>query len=310
MDINVFRNKPYINKNYNSVVCVDEKNDIVEIRVSSPLKLGGEADMHYNLQPDMQGVLTVYKENCTNVMIVDPKLLQSQDVIPGRRPWVISEIKYDDNNVYLREKGIGGARERILAAIISDSVKSYEIHHYGEYIDATLVMPRYNKVVIGLDSTDTKLEGCTMYLAHNTANILENEMSENVKYIKTQPTLLCCKVPHKTQNNTASSITLAVKSGFEKTAVQKFKEIVLPNCLSDSAYMLAMYCIKIPESLIEFGKRAKYELIEISEAEAIIEKLNIEKFQLTGIMGIVEATAALGLSNDAIQSTYPGFKRA
>lgn len=309
MDLTVFKEKPYINKNYNSVVCVDNSYGLIEIRVASSLQLGGEADIHYNLHPDMQGLISVYKENCSNVMIINPKLLKSEELIPGRRPWVISDIKYDDNFVYIREKGIGGARERIIAALISDSVVKYEIHNFGEYIDATLTLPRYNKVVIGLDSTDTKLEGCTMYLAHNTSEYIEKKYSNNVKYIKTQPVLLCCKVPHKTQNNTASSATFAVKKGFEKIIVDEFKKIVLPNCLSKSAYMTALYGINIPEELKEFGKKAKYELIDISEAENILSNLNIENFELTGKNGIVGATAALGLSNDAALAAYPGFKK-
>lgn len=298
MDISLISKKSWIPDDLEYLTIIDEKHQLVEIRMINPIQLGSEVDIRYNLKPQFSNIVYILKEHGVNVLAVKLNELQNLDLIPGKQPWVPYHISYNEHEVTIKQKGLGGGRERILGTMFSKSCLRHEIHYFDDYIDATIVTPKYHKLTVGIDSTDSKSEGCTAYLAHTIGKVIEKKFTPNVKYLKNQLSLLCVAVQEKTQNNTASALSFAVKNTVDAEIIEEIYCLLKKNSISKSAYMTILNGLYVPDELYQFGLKAKKELITFKESQQLLEKLKIDHREVTGINGMIGATAALGLMND------------
>ena len=160
---------------------------------------------------------------------------------------------------------------------------------------ATVVTPKLQKVVIGVDDTDTKDAGATWTMAHNLGVELADEGFEYLDHIIVQ---LYPHNPHKTQNCVSIALTFAVEESKKEDLINRVIEILKRDTLSDKTAIAILEGLDIPEKLRDYSIATKSGMMDVETAEATAKELNIPLIAVTGEQGKVGALAALGLYND------------
>jgi len=160
---------------------------------------------------------------------------------------------------------------------------------------ATVVTPRLQKVVIGIDDTDTKEEGATWTLAHNVGAELTKKGYQYIDHITVQ---LYPHNPNKTQNCVAIALVFAVEPGKKDKLVQEVVELLKKGTLSDKTAIAVLEGIPVPEKLRSYGESAKTSMLTLEDAERVAEEVGVELMEVTGSQGKIGALAALGMYDD------------
>ena len=211
----------------------------------------------------------------------------------------IDEIVIDGDEVKVTHAGLAGAGVGAgMCRGMGEGVKYVELEKIGggsKPGKATVVTPKLEKVVIGIDDTDTKEEGATWTMAHNVGMELKNEGFEYIDHIIVQ---LYPHNPHKTQNCVSIALTFAVESERKEELINKLVEILKRDSLSDKTAIAILEGLDIPEKLREYSIATKSGMMTVEKAEEVAKELNIPLIAVTGEQGKVGALAALGLYND------------
>ncbi|MBO6104981.1 MAG: DUF1743 domain-containing protein, partial [Methanobrevibacter sp.] len=160
---------------------------------------------------------------------------------------------------------------------------------------ATVVTPKYEKLVIGIDDTDVKDAGATWTMAHNIGLQLKEEGFEYLDHIIVQ---LFPHNPHKTQNCVSIALTFAVMEEDKEKLISRLIEILEHDTLSDKTAIAILEGIGIPPELREYAMATKTGMMDVETAEKLAEELDIPLIAVTGDQGKVGALAALGLHDD------------
>ncbi|BDZ70007.1 hypothetical protein GCM10025861_05240 [Methanobacterium petrolearium] len=160
---------------------------------------------------------------------------------------------------------------------------------------ATVVTPRLQKVVIGIDDTDTKDEGATWTLAHNVGVQIAKQGYEYLDHVTVQ---LYPHNPNKTQNCVGIALVFAVKPGQKDDLVREVVKLLKKGTLSDKTAIAVLEGIEVPEKLKFYGEDAKKSMITLEKAENVAEAVGVELIEVTGSQGKIGALAALGMYDD------------
>ena len=211
----------------------------------------------------------------------------------------IDEISVDGDEVRVTHSGLAGAGVGAgMCRGMGEGVKYIELLEVGggsKPGKATVVTPKLEKVVIGIDDTDTKDEGATWTMAHNLGVELKNEGFEYLDHIIVQ---LYPHNPHKTQNCVSIALTFAVESDKKEELVNRVIELLKRDTLSDKTAIAILEGLDIPSKLKEYSIATKSGMMDVETAEKVAEELNIPLIAVTGNQGKIGALAALGLYND------------
>lgn len=211
----------------------------------------------------------------------------------------IEEVTVEDDEVRVVHAGLAGAG--VGAAMcrgMAKGVKRVELHDVGggsKVGRAAVVTPVMEKVVLGIDDTDTKDEGATWTLANNVATKLSKMGFEYLDHVTVQ---LYPHNPNKTQNCVAIALVFAVKPGEKDKLVEKTSEMLREHTLSDKTAIAILEGIKVPEKLRAYAETAKKSMIQLEETQKVAKELGIELVEVTGAQGEIGALAALGLYDD------------
>ncbi|GAB6055457.1 DUF1743 domain-containing protein [Methanobacterium alkalithermotolerans] len=211
----------------------------------------------------------------------------------------IEEVSVDKDEVKVVHAGLAGAG--VGAAMcrgMAQGVKRIELYEVGggsKLGKAAVVTPRMEKVVIGVDDTDTKEEGATWTMAHNMGMELAKQGFHYLDHVIIQ---LYPHNPHKTQNCVSVALTFGVNPGEKEKLVEKAVEILKRNTLSDKTAIAVLKGIQVPQDLRIYAEKAKKSMITVEESENVADNLNIELIEVTGAQGKIGALAALGLYDD------------
>lgn len=211
----------------------------------------------------------------------------------------IEEVSVEWDEVKVTHAGLAGAG--VGAAMcrgMAKGVKRVELYDIGggsKVGRAAVVTPRRQKVVIGIDDTDTKEEGATWTLANNVGMELSKMGFEYIDHVIVQ---LYPHNPNKTQNCVAIALVFAVKPGEREKLIEETCKMLKKHTLSNKTAIAVLDGIKIPEKLREYAVSAKKSMITLEEAEKTAEEIGIELIEVTGAHGKIGALAALGLYND------------
>ena len=181
---------------------------------------------------------------------------------------------------------------------MAEGVKRVELYDIGggsKVGRAAVVTPKLQKVVIGIDDTDTKEKGATWTLAHNVGVELSKRGFEYINHVIVQ---LYPHNPNKTQNCVAIALVFAVKPGERDKLIEEARELFKESTLSQKTSMAVLDGIKIPEKLREYSMATKQSMMSLEEAEKTAKELGIDLIEVTGSHGKIGALAALGLYND------------
>jgi methanogenesis imperfect marker protein 11 len=120
----------------------------------------------------------------------------------------------------------------------------------GRKAGATIWLPRRQRVLIGVDDTDTPDEGATWTLTHNIARAVENEDSRYLSHTIVQ----LFPVPYRTKN--CVSIVCEFATSDPAGLVNTYQRLLEKYTLSDDTGM-AVFSGFDPGSLLSFGQMVK-----------------------------------------------------
>ena len=213
----------------------------------------------------------------------------------------IEEVAIDNENntVKVVHGGLAGAGVGAgMCRGMGEGIKQVEIYEKGggsKLGKAAVITPKMEKVVIGIDDTDTKDEGATWTMAHNVGVELEKEGFEYLDHVIVQ---LYPHNPHKTQNCVSIALTFAVLPENKNKLIDRTVELLKRDTLSDKTAIAILEGLTIPKKLTEYSMKAKTAMVTVEEAEKMANDLNIPLIAVTGDHGKIGALAALGLYNN------------
>jgi methanogenesis imperfect marker protein 11 len=286
---------PWIAPYEKVITMVDDQ--IVELVEYHPC-VSGSQWMIYQYQHSSDLVLNAKRDGNKHTFLV--KVGKSNlGLKPSLHAAGIEEVSVDGDEVKIVHAGLAGAG--VGAAMcrgMAEGVKRVELQDVGggsKVGRATVVTPRMEKIVIGIDDTDTKDEGATWTLAHNIGAELAKQGYNYLDHITVQ---LYPHNPNKTQNCVAIALVFAVNSGEKDALVQRVVDLLREKTLSDKTAIAILKGLNVPDELKEYGKSAKRSMLTVEEAEKVAKNAGVELVEVTGSQGKIGALAALGVYND------------
>src|SRR5574341_5112 len=277
---------PY-NITYKGIYAVaDKKNELVEIMEHSNC-YGGSAWAlhHYSKSPLViksraVGDMMRYLVRCGTSNLD----LRSSVAAAG-----IESVLVKDNEIEITYSGLGGGgvgattcrayASGVLRCSISESGG-------GKRASGTIVVPRRERMLIGIDNTDSKEVGATWTLAHNIAAAVD---SLDRKYIS-HTLVQLYPVPEKTQHCVATVLEFACTGGAKKELLAKIKEGLEKYSVSEETGMVA---------LADFDASSLMGYSRLCRSGMITKELALKTAQESGVeiciggKGIIGALAAL-----------------
>jgi methanogenesis imperfect marker protein 11 len=161
-----------------------------------------------------------------------------------------------------------------------------------------IVSPRYEKVCIGIDDTDTKTEGATWVMALKCA---ESCHMEGVDFLNMRLVQLNPAVPHKTTNCVSSALNFAVRPDKTRRLLDFVRAFVEKNTFSKdtgiACYRGIGFSSESPSSAA-----VKTEILTLERAEEEAEALGIEFIDQNGRKGRIGALGAVLWGNRGIEA--------
>ena len=204
----------------------------------------------------------------------------------SRFPAGISACTVDSSEIAITYIGMGGGG--VGAAACRSDAKGVlrsrsDPAGGGKVAGATLWLPRMQRVLIGVDDTDTPEEGATWTLVHNIAKAVEDEHSVYLSHTIVQ----LYPVPYRTKNCVGLVAEFATSD--PKGLVDRFHALLERYTLSKKTGMAVYTGFTTSEELLAFGRKVKRGEVE----HGLLESLNDENLEIImngrGIIGAVAA---------------------
>ncbi len=277
---------PY-NVAYKGIYAVaDRKNELVEIMEHSSCYGGSAwALYHYSKSP-----LVVKSRSVGDMMRYLVRTgHEALDLRSSTAAAGIESVFVEDKEIEITYSGLGGGgvgattcrayANGVLRCRISESGG-------GKRASGTIVVPRRERVLVGIDNTDSKEVGATWTLAHNIANAADTSRHKYISHTLVQ----LYPVPQKTQNCVSTVLEFVCIEGAKKELLEKIKEGLLKYSVSGETGMVA---------LSDFDAFMLMEYSRICRSGMITKELALETAQDYGVeiwidgKGIIGALAAL-----------------
>jgi methanogenesis imperfect marker protein 11 len=202
-------------------------------------------------------------------------------------PAGISSVVVDDREIAVTYIGMGGGGVGA-AACRSDAkgvIRSRtDPSGGGKVAGSTVWLPRRQRLLIGVDDTDTPEAGATWTLVHNIAKAVEDEHSACLSHTIVQ----LFPVPYRTKN--CVSIVAEFATSKPDRLIKKFRKLLERYTLSDKTGMAAYSGFTPSEQLLDFGRKVKRGEVQ----PGLLESIRDDELKI--IMdgrGIIGAVAAL-----------------
>jgi methanogenesis imperfect marker protein 11 len=154
----------------------------------------------------------------------------------------------------------------------------------GKVAGATIWLPRMQRVLIGVDDTDTPEEGATWTLVHNIARAVADERSVYLSHTIVQ----LFPVPYRTKNCVGLVAEFATTDPV--SLVSRFRQLLERYTLSKKTGMAVYMGFTPSAELLAFGRTVKRGEVDASLVDAIQDPgLRI----IMNGRGIVGAVAAI-----------------
>ncbi len=207
----------------------------------------------------------------------------------------IKALKVEGDEVRTTWYGIAGASVGIGACIAQcpdvirteypDDFKIGGAHR--AHVD--IITPKYVRVVIGVDDTDTKEKGASW-----VTSLRLGTQCPIGKFIEHRIIQLNPKAPNKTTNCCSTAVSFAVKEEDVPALIEFATEFVRKESYSDDTVITVFKGLKIPEPLKDFGWSCKTVLYKPEDAIRIAEENGVQIISVTGMKGVIGAVAAIG----------------
>jgi len=168
-------------------------------------------------------------------------------------PAGISAVSLDEDEISVSYVGLGGGG--VGASVCRSCARGVtrcinDPSGGGKRAGSTVWLPRRQRVLIGVDDTDTPEQGATWTLVHNIARTVEDELSRYLSHTIVQ----LYPVPYRTKN--CVSIVAEFASSDPARLVDHFSQLLDKYTLSEDTGM-AVYTGFDPSNLQEFAWNVK-----------------------------------------------------
>ena len=204
----------------------------------------------------------------------------------SRFPAGISACTVDESEITISYIGMGGGGVGA-AACRSDAAgvlrSRSDESGGGKVAGSTIWLPRMQRVLIGVDDTDTPEEGATWTLVHNIAKAVEDEYSVYLSHTIVQ----LYPVPYRTKNCVGLVAEFATTDPEGLTA--RFHQLLEQYTLSNKTGMVVYSGFFPSDELLQYGRNVKRGEIE----PGVLGRLNDKNLRIVmngrGIIGAVAA---------------------
>ncbi|AEH60857.1 methanogenesis marker protein 11 [Methanosalsum zhilinae DSM 4017] len=212
----------------------------------------------------------------------------------------IESVIINGDHVSITYAGLGGGGVgATMCRACAEGVISYDVTESGGSRSAkgTISVPRMERVIIGIDDTDTKYEGATWTLCHNIANSLD---SADKTYLS-QALVQLFPVPEKTQNCVSTVIEFGcTNNNAKETLLQEFKKALLKYSVSNETGMVAITSFD-PVDTYEYSKICRSQKVTRDFALEYAKQNNIEVLlDGNGVIGALAALAWVARPDESI----------
>jgi methanogenesis imperfect marker protein 11 len=156
-------------------------------------------------------------------------------------------------------------------------------------IEVTVTTPKLVRVVIAVDDTDTKEKGASWVLLLKTARTCPIGHFLQHKIVQLNP-----NVPEKTTNCVSVAVSFAIKEDEMDALVAWFEDRLREGTYSKQTTMAVFQGLKVPQGLVEYGLRAKREILTAAEGRQAAEANDVRLIAVTGERGTIGAVAGIG----------------
>ncbi len=197
-------------------------------------------------------------------------------------PAGICGVKVNTHTIEITYVGIGGGGVgasvcRARAKGVISSIE--EPSGGGRRAQATITLPRLQRVIVGVDDTDTPLEGATWTLTHNISKKVA--IATNSVYLS-HTIVQLFPVPYRTKNCVSIACEFATMDPL--LLIESYKELLVKYTLSDETGM-AVYTGFSPEPLMPFAKQVK---------RGEVDKASIDSLKIEGLSIILNGRGRIG----------------
>jgi methanogenesis imperfect marker protein 11 len=204
----------------------------------------------------------------------------------SRFPAGISACTVDGSEIAVTYIGMGGGGVGA-AACRSDAAgvlrSKSDPAGGGRVAGATLWLPRMQRVLIGVDDTDTPEEGATWTLVHNIARAVADERSVYLSHTIVQ----LFPVPYRTKNCVGLVVEFATND--PEGLTERFRSLLEKYTLSAKTGMAVYTGFTPSESLLAYGRKVKRGEVEAG----LLDKIGDPRLQTVmkgrGLVGAVAA---------------------
>lgn len=207
----------------------------------------------------------------------------------------LRSVEVRDDEVHTRWMGLAGAGYALKVCLAqAPGVKRARFGGTGgtggaHMAEVEVVTPVMRRLLVGIDDTDTKEEGATWALGLRLGRAMPVGRFLEHRLVQLNP-----RVPEKTTNCVATCLSFAVAPGDVEEAKSFAFDYVGDNSVSDNSSVAFHTGLRVPESVLLFGRRAKGEFLGWEEAERLARGAGVDLRTVTGQRGHIGALAAIG----------------
>jgi methanogenesis imperfect marker protein 11 len=277
---------------------VDDEGSRVELMERSSC-YGGSAWARYHYS---RGPLVLSSRNLGEwfrYMISPGKV--DLDLVSSRKSAGIESVLVKGKEVEITYAGLGGGGVgATLTRARAEDVLRYDASECGggRVARGTIVLPRRERLIIGVDDTDSKTKGATWALIHNIAARVDRPEARYVSHSLVQ----LFPVPTKTQNCVSTAVEFACLPGRAEAMLSDFKALLRKYSVSQQTGMAAFRDFD-PSPLLAFGERCKRERVAYEDALEAAGQNGVQ-IMMNG-QGLIGAVAALPFCARPDESVVP-----
>ena len=226
------------------------------------------------------------------------------DLVSSKRSAGIESVQVQGQEVEVTYAGLGGGGVgATLSRAKADDVLRYSVTECGggRAARGTIVLPRRERVIIGVDDTDSKTTGATWSLIHNIASKVDRPEARYISHSLVQ----LFPVPTKTQNCVSTVVEFACLPGKAEGILSDFKALLRKYTVSEQTGM-AVFRDFDPSELLPFGQRCKMERVQYEDALEAAGNAGVQ-ILLNG-QGLIGAVAALPFCARPDESIVSGIQ--
>ena len=293
---------------FKTEIVVDDQHNLIERAISVPAEITG-------MMPAYKFLMSTQTLIGKNGRVEGNRLVYplKQGVfhgppIPSIRFLILRQVEVQGDTVKLVEDGIGGGKSLLrLWTATADRVEvektqlgKTEVHTYTSYY------PVLNRVVIGLDDTDTSTKGDTYLTALHIGRSIEAEGYGS--FIKQTVTINYPRNPFKTTNNASSAMVFHVKPALRTKLVNAVIEKVQETSNSRDTGIAILNRLDIPPQLQQYTRQCKSRMMDVTDTEHIAKSIGAQLLSFDQDRGKIGALSSIGYVNEPYKAISPSFK--